>query len=88
MYFNVILPSMPVSKVMSSHQVFWLIFCVHFSFLPCVLETHPSHPPWFDHPSNIQWSVHIMKFLPMQSSSVSWHFLHLKSKYSPQHPLP
>jgi hypothetical protein len=22
--------------------------------------THPSHPPLFDHPSNIWWSVHIV----------------------------
>jgi hypothetical protein len=28
--------------------------------MPC-----PSHPPWFDHPNNIWWSVQIIKFLVM-----------------------
>jgi hypothetical protein len=46
----------------------------------------PSHPPPFDHPNNIWWSVKVMKFLIMQPSLASSHFLPLRSKYSPQHP--
>jgi hypothetical protein len=33
------------------------------------------------------WSVQVMKLLIMQSSPASCHFLSLKSKYSPQHPV-
>ena len=47
-----------------------------------------SHSPWFDHPNNIWWSVLIMNLLIIQSSAVSCCFLHLKSKYVPQHPQP
>jgi hypothetical protein len=36
-----------------------------------------SHPPWFDHPHNILWSVQVMKLLVFQSSRASHHFLHL-----------
>jgi hypothetical protein len=46
--------------------------------------SHPSHPPWFDHPNNIWWTVQIMKLLIMQSSPASCHLLPLRSKYSPQ----
>jgi hypothetical protein len=31
------------------------------------------------------WSLYIMKLLIMQSSPAFCHFLHLRSKYSPQH---
>jgi hypothetical protein len=44
--------------------------------------THQSHPPLFDLPNNIWWSVQVMKLLIMQSSPASRHFLPLRSKYS------
>jgi hypothetical protein len=49
--------------------------------MPC-----PSHPPWLDH-SNCTWRrVQVMKFLIMQFSPTSCHFIFLWSIYSPQHP--
>jgi hypothetical protein len=50
----------------SSFQDFRSKQCMHFShagYMP-----HPSHPPWFDHPNNIWWSVQVIKLLIMQSS--------------------
>jgi len=49
---------------------------------------HPSHPPWFDHPNNIWWSVQVMKLLIIQSSPASCHFFPPRFKYSPQLPIP
>jgi hypothetical protein len=46
-----------------------------------------SHPPLSDHPNYIWWSAQVMKFLIMQSSPASRHFLSLRSKYSLQHPV-
>jgi hypothetical protein len=43
--------------------------------------------PVFDHPSNIWWSLQVTKLLITQSSPASRHFLPLRSKYSPQHPV-
>jgi hypothetical protein len=31
----------------------------------------PSHPPWHERPTNIWWSIQVMKLLSMQSSSTS-----------------
>jgi hypothetical protein len=31
---------------------------------------HSSHHPWFDHPNDIWWRVHVIKFL----SPASYHF--------------
>jgi hypothetical protein len=53
---------------------------LHFSY-------SPSHPPWLDHRNDIWWSVHVMKPLIMQCSPASRHFLPLRCKYSPQHPV-
>jgi hypothetical protein len=55
----------------------------HASYMP-----RPSHTHLFDHPNNIWWSVQVMKLLIMQSSPASYHFLPLRSKYSPQDPVP
>jgi hypothetical protein len=35
---------------------------------------HPSHPPLFDHPNNMWWSVKVMKIFIMQSTPASFHF--------------
>jgi hypothetical protein len=53
----------------------------HLCYMSC-----PSDLPWFDH-SNYTWRrVQVMKFLIMQFSLISCHFISLWSKYSPQHP--
>jgi hypothetical protein len=47
----------------------------------------PSHPPWRDN-SNYTWrKVQSMKLYFMQFSLASYHFIPLRSKYSPQHPI-
>jgi hypothetical protein len=51
------------------------------SYIPC-----PSHPT-LDH-SNYTWRIlQITKLLVTQFSPVSCHFIHFRSKYSPQHPV-
>jgi hypothetical protein len=60
--------------------------CISHLFHACCMS-HPSHTPRFDHPNNIWRSVQVMKLLIMKFSSVSYHFLPLRSKYSPQHPV-
>jgi hypothetical protein len=52
----------------------------HSCYMP-----YPSHPPWLDY-SNYTWRrVQVMKYLIMQFSSTSHHFISLRYKYSPQH---
>jgi hypothetical protein len=60
---------------------------MHFSSLPRVLNAPPmpSSLTWL--PNNIWWSEQLLKLLIMQSSPASRHFLPLRSKYSPQHPV-
>jgi hypothetical protein len=41
--------------VVSSLQVFHLKYYVHFSSLPCMLQSCPFHLLWFDDPNNIWW---------------------------------
>jgi hypothetical protein len=42
---------------------------------------HPSHPSWPDH-STFTWRrVQVMKFLILQFSSITCHFISLWSKY-------
>jgi hypothetical protein len=50
--------------------------------MPC-----SSHPSWLDH-SNYTWTrVKVMKFFIMQFSGTFCHFICLRSKYCPQHPV-
>jgi hypothetical protein len=57
-----------------------------FSFSMCYMPC-PSNPPWLDH-SNYTWRrVQVMKLLIMQFSPTSHHFIPLRSKYCPQHPV-
>jgi hypothetical protein len=69
---------------------FWLshryLTCIpllpHSSYIPC-----PSHSPWLHH-CNYTWRrVQVTKLLIMQFSQTSNHFIWLRSKYSPQHPV-
>jgi hypothetical protein len=62
-----------------------IFVCVFHVSHACYM--HPSHHPWFDRCNNVWRSVQVMKLLIMQSSSASHHFLPLRSKYSPQHPV-
>jgi hypothetical protein len=50
-------------------------FCMHFPSLSACYMSHPSHPPWLDHPNNIWWTVQVMKLIIMQTSPASRHFL-------------
>jgi hypothetical protein len=54
----------------------------HSSYVPC-----QSHPPWLGHSNYIGRRVQVMKLLIIQFSPVSRHFISLRSKYSPQHPI-
>jgi hypothetical protein len=47
----------------------------------------PSHPPCFHHPDNTGRRVQTMQLPIMQFSPTSCHFIHLRSKYSPKHPV-
>jgi hypothetical protein len=77
-----------------------LVFIV-ISFLPdfplttfmCSSSPHsfhmlyPTYPPRRDH-SNYPWCrVQVMKLHVMQSFQTACHFVSLRSKYSPQHPI-
>jgi hypothetical protein len=53
--------------------------CISHSSRACYIS-HPSHPPWFDHPNDIWRSVRVMKLLIMQISSLSLQQIHI-----PQH---
>jgi hypothetical protein len=55
--------------------------CQHFVFISHIYHAccmpRPSHHPSFGHPSNMKWSVEVMKLLTMQSSPAS--YVHLFS---------
>jgi hypothetical protein len=42
----------------------------------------PSRPPWFDHPYNMWWRVHILKLFIIRCSPVHWYFLFVVFRYS------
>jgi len=67
--------------MLSNQNVVYTYRLSHACYVP-----HPSHSPWFDHPNNIL-CVQVMKFFIVHSSPASCHFLPLRSKYFPQHPL-
>jgi len=69
--FNFTLPSTPRSSDWPLPFKFSdqnLVCISHFSH-GCYMSRLP-HPPSFDHPNNIWWSVRLMKFLIMQSCSI------------------
>jgi hypothetical protein len=45
------------------------------------LHALPSRRPWFDNANNIWWGLQIMKYVLMQFSPASCHFIPLRSKY-------
>jgi hypothetical protein len=48
---------------------------------------HQSHPPSLDNSNHTWRTIQVMKLLIMQFSPTSYHFIPLRSKYSPQHPV-
>jgi hypothetical protein len=47
-----------------------------------------SHHSWFDNPNNILRRSHVMKLLIKQFFPSTWCVISLRSKYSPQSPVP
>jgi hypothetical protein len=41
-----------------------LFFCVHFPSLSYVPRAGTYHHPWFDHPNDIWWAVHVITQFP------------------------
>jgi hypothetical protein len=68
---NVIFPSTPRSCAWSHSFKFPINIFMHFSFLSCVLHARLFYLPWLDQPSNIWWSVQVMKCLITLSSPAS-----------------
>jgi hypothetical protein len=80
-------PYVFVFLVVSFLLAFPPISYVHSSSPHSCYMLFQSHPPWLDH-SNYTWRrVQVMKLLVMQFSPTSRHFVSLRSKYSPQHPV-
>jgi len=95
-------PSHPITfrstLILSSHLRLGLPIGVFSSGFPtkilyAFLTSHPyymprsSDPPSFHHPSDIWWSVQVMKLLIVLPVPASCHFLPFRTKYSPQHPV-
>jgi hypothetical protein len=72
------LPSGLLPSVFPTNILCAFIFA-NSCYMPC-----PSHPPGLDH----SWRrTQVMKLLIVQFSPTSRHFISLRSKYSPQHPV-
>jgi hypothetical protein len=54
----------------------------HARYMPC-----PSYAYLFEHSPCIWRRVQVMKLLLMQFSPTSYHFIPIRSKFSPQHPV-
>ena len=54
----------------------------HTRYMP-----RPSHSSWFYHPHYIGWGVQIIQLLIMYFSPFPCYLVHLRPKYSPQHPI-
>jgi len=55
-----------ISQAVSSLQVFYLKFWMHFSYLHAYYMFRPSHHSWFDCRNNIWWKVETVKLLIVQ----------------------
>jgi hypothetical protein len=60
-----------------------------YAFISPVCALCPTHLIHLDLiiQNNIWWSTEVMKLLIIQSFPASYHFLHLRSKYSSQYPV-
>jgi hypothetical protein len=74
-HFIIILISVISSQVFFFFKVFRLKFCMHPHLSYACHMPRPSHPPWFDYPSNTCWRMQIMKKLIMQFPPASCLFL-------------
>jgi len=83
---NIFFPSTPRSSKWSLPLRFSdkIYVCISHLCHACYIPRQ-SHP--IGHSNNVWWSVQVTKLLIMQSSPASRHFLPLRSKYSPQHPV-
>jgi hypothetical protein len=57
--------------------------CTYSSPLPPCYMPHSSHPPSFEHPNNIWWTLNF----EAPHCAVFFTFVLLRYKYSPQHPV-
>ena len=62
-HLNIILPSTPVSQVVSFPRISPPIPCIRLSSPHTRYMHRPSHSSRFYHPNNIGWGVQIIKFL-------------------------
>jgi hypothetical protein len=85
---NIIFPSTTRSSDWSLHIRFSdrNFVCISQLSHACYMP-RSSRPPWFDDASNISWSLQVTKFIIVKHSIASCHFLPLRHKYSPQHPV-
>jgi hypothetical protein len=85
---SILIPSIPRSSERSLSFGLPQQNLIHFSLLssarhmPC-----PPHSRWLDLPNDIWGCVKIMKLLNVQHTSFSYHFISLRSQYSPQIPV-
>jgi hypothetical protein len=86
---NIIIPSTPGSPQWSLALRF-----LHQNHLYASLLPHPFHMPRpfhssrFYHPHNSVWEVQTIKLLIMKFSQHLCYLVPLRSKYSPQYPIP
>jgi hypothetical protein len=76
--------------VISSLKIQRLKFCMTFSFLSCLLHvlSISSWLIWSNRSNLAKSALQIKMLLIMQFSTASGHFLLLRSKFSPYHPVP
>jgi hypothetical protein len=75
-HLNIIRPSTPKSPEWSGFRTKILN---EFFISPCVLHARQSQLSWFYYPNNIWWRLEFMKLLIMQSFSVFYHFIPLRT---------
>jgi hypothetical protein len=87
-HFNSILQSTPGPTKWSRTLRFPHLKSLYTSSLPhtCYMPS-PPHSSRFDHPINTRWGVQIIKPLIMYFSPFPCYLIHLRPKYSPQHPI-
>jgi len=85
-HLNIILPSSPRSSKWSLFLKVLHPYPVYASTLPHTCHMpRPSHSQFY-HLNNIRWRVQIIKLLIMLFSPLPFYFIHLRPKYTPQHP--
>jgi hypothetical protein len=68
---NITLPSTPRSSALSLRFNYNQNFVRIFHLCHASHTSRQSHPPWYDHPNNIWWSIKVMRLIIMQSSLAS-----------------